>query len=225
MRRFLHLSKTAARLVRDGRLPTMVYGVKMQLMGFDLASVELEALGLDPQRSFHYGNSGGPELRRVLRALDIPAGGRIVDLGCGKAGAMLTMAEFPFREIVGVDLSPEMIRIAGENCARAGITKRVRLLETDAAEFTDFAEVDHLYLYHPFQWVVLKSICANISESLGRKEKRVSLIYKNPVLHDELLRTGLFRLQQEFKFPPAGHDWNSFRIYVHEPFPPAGNGG
>ena len=67
-----------------------------------------------------------------------------------QAVAMLTMAEFPFREIVGVDLSPDMIRTSPSKIALVPASlKRVQLIERDAAEFTDFADVDYLYLYHP----------------------------------------------------------------------------
>jgi SAM-dependent methyltransferase len=191
----------------------------MRLQGFDIEKVEMEKLGLDPERCYHFGNSGGPELTRVLKSLDIPKGSKLVDLGCGKAGAILTMAKFPFSEIVGVDISPDLIRVAKANCERAGVLDRVHLVQMDAAEFKELDEVDYLYLYHPFPWIVLQTVCENLSASLARIDRRLTMIYKNPVFHHELLSCGIFQLRREFRFPPADYEYNLFRIYVHEARP------
>src|SRR5580698_4756503 len=43
---------------------------------------------------------------------------RFVDLGSGKGRALLLASDYPFREIIGVELSPELDRIARANIAR-----------------------------------------------------------------------------------------------------------
>src|ERR1700674_4645239 len=41
-----------------------------------------------------------------------------VDLGSGKGRALLLASDYPFREIIGVELSPKLDRVARDNIAR-----------------------------------------------------------------------------------------------------------
>jgi SAM-dependent methyltransferase len=215
-RHFRYLSMSAVKLAFAGRWASISYNAVMRLRGIDIVKVDLEKLGLNPERCHHYGDSGGPEISKVLKAIAIRKGSKILDIGCGKAEAILTMAKFPFSEIVGVDLSPDLIRIARTNCRKAGVANRVRLIQRDAAEFTELDEFDYLYCFHPFPWIVMEAVCANISASLARKDRPLTLIYKNPVFHNELLGLGIFDFRREFRFPPDDYDYNLFRIYGHE---------
>jgi len=193
----------------------MIYAAQMQLKGYDLDRVEVEALGLDPERCFRYGNSGSPELRSVLRSLTIASGSRIVDLGCGKGGAMLIMAEFAFSQIIGVDISADLLAVAAQNCAHAKVSNRVHFVEADAGLFDDWDDFDYIYLYDPFPKVVFEEVLVNVVRSLDRKERNMTVIYKNPNLHQEILDTGRFHFDREIRFPPPGHNWNTFHVYVH----------
>ena len=187
----------------------------MEMKGFDLGRVDLHLLDVDPERANAHASSGGPDLYRVLKALKIPSGSRIIDFGSGKGGAALTMADFPFGQIVGIELSKELIKIAEKNCEMAGI-RFARFVQADAAEYTDLDIFEYVYLFNPFPWNVLEAVCANLAASLARRDRKLTLIYKNPIYHHELMATGLFKVDRDFKFDPAKHEWNRFRIYVHE---------
>src|SRR6476469_2917953 len=123
-------------LLLQGRWDELWYPLQWRLQGYDFGSSGLEALRLDSTRSNAHGNSGGPDLERVLSQLGVEPGSRIVDFGSGKGGAVLSMCKFPFQEIVGIELSPALIAIAERNCRRAGVS-HVRFLEIDAASFID----------------------------------------------------------------------------------------
>lgn len=58
------------------------------------------------------------------------AGGVAVDLGCGTGVVALALAKRGFR-VVGVDHSPEMLRIAERKAAGAGLGERIELREAD----------------------------------------------------------------------------------------------
>jgi len=64
-------------------------------------------------------------LRPVARPL-------IVDVGTGSGCIALSLAaERPDAEVLGVDISPEALRVAAKNRARLGLEARVRLVEGD----------------------------------------------------------------------------------------------
>ena len=61
-----------------------------------------------------------------------------VDVGSGKGRALLLASDYPFREIIGVELSPELDRIARANIARySGGRHRVPVssIQGDAAAY------------------------------------------------------------------------------------------
>ena len=197
------------KLVARGRIDLVWYALRSRFKGFDFASVSLEKLGLSPERSILHGNSGGPDLARVLKTITISPGSRLVDFGSGKGGAVLTLSEFPFAEIAGVELSADLIRIAEANVRRADL-RHVRFVHADAADFTELDRFTHVYMYHPFPCNVVKEVMANLAKSLARVERDVTLIYANPVCHDTILEAGFFTLEAEFQ----GRD--KFGVYRHD---------
>lgn len=56
----------------------------------------------------------------------------VVDVGCGSGYSLPKLAQrFAPRELIGVDIDPQMLRIAGEEAARAGVA--VRLVEASSS--------------------------------------------------------------------------------------------
>jgi ubiquinone/menaquinone biosynthesis C-methylase UbiE len=67
--------------------------------------------------------------RRILKAASITAQDRVLDLGCGIGNILIALAEeTDFGNApVGVDVSPDLVRIGEREIARAGLRDRIRL--------------------------------------------------------------------------------------------------
>jgi ubiquinone/menaquinone biosynthesis C-methylase UbiE len=67
--------------------------------------------------------------RRILQAANITAQDRVLDLGCGIGNILIALAErIAFSHPpVGVDVSPDLIRIGEHEIARAAMQDRIRL--------------------------------------------------------------------------------------------------
>ncbi|MBM3495407.1 MAG: class I SAM-dependent methyltransferase [Armatimonadetes bacterium] len=180
---------------------------RLRSQGIDVSSVSLRRLGLAHSRAHNHANSGGPDLARVFREIGVTEGDAILDLGCGKGGALLTMAEFPFRHIAGLDMSREMLDVARGNLARVG-AERVELIEGDASGFDGYERFSHIYMYNPFPQSVMRSAVDRMEASLGRKPRPLTVIYKNPRFHEEIVRNGVFRPLRTF-----GHSGHPFVVY------------
>ena len=203
------------RLARAEGPSGLLYQLGLRLRGIDVGPTPLSTLGLTSDRANPHGNSGGPSLARLMRGLPVPPGSRLVDLGSGKAGAILTLARFGFEEIVGVELSPELIRIGEANMRRAGL-ERVTFVHADAAGFADLDRFTHVYMYHPFPCAVVERVVANLGASLARHERRLTAIYANPVCHRVLADSGLFRVELEsVRYHPRAHARHTYSVYVH----------
>ncbi len=71
-----------------------------------------------------------------LDLLDIPPGGRVLDVGCGSGAVTRELARRvgPTGGVVGVDPSPGFLTVAGELAAREGLAATIELRRGDARE-------------------------------------------------------------------------------------------
>lgn len=120
-----------------------------------------------------------------------------IDLGCGKGRALLLASEYPFRQVIGVEISPKLHRVAVENVERytaarcadgRGSGPPVHVLLQDAAQypFPDGPLV--VYLYNPFCRPVLERMLANLDRSLAGDPREAAVLYINHELRDVLDR-------------------------------------
>ncbi|HEY3706754.1 MAG TPA: class I SAM-dependent methyltransferase, partial [Terracidiphilus sp.] len=78
-----------------------------------------------------------------------------IDLGCGKGRVVLLASEYPFRAVRGIDLSADLIRVAGKNLRRwvrggRAVCGDVRVERGDALEVGFPAGPVVLFLFNSF---------------------------------------------------------------------------
>jgi predicted RNA methylase len=107
-----------------------------------------------------------------------------IDLGSGKGRTLLMASEYPFRQVLGVELLPALHAIAEENIAKykGGVGDRVQSICGDACDFDFPPEPSVLFLFNPFPQPVLERVLHRLMQSLARHKRTVYLIYHNPVL-------------------------------------------
>lgn len=120
-----------------------------------------------------------------------------VDVGAGKGRALFLAAELPFRKIIGVELNPELARIAQRNLVewrrvtREKSEKRIRIVQGDALEFRWPRTPLLVYLYNPFDCSLVAQLGAKLAASRS-VSPLVDLLYVNPTCTDTLKMQGLF---------------------------------
>ena len=178
----------------------LFYKIQMRLQGIDLSLVGTEDLGLSAEHSNHYCDGGGPRLETVLRALRIGPEDAILDLGCGKGGALLTFARFPFARIDGLDISSKLLDVARRNLGRFN-NVNFSLICMDACRFQDYDPYSMVYMFNPFPAGVTSSVLNNIVISARRAPRKLVLIYVNPTCHVNVIKAG-FKQIREFHHGP-----------------------
>ena len=151
-------------------------------MGVDTSGfIPGEALGNGSPSDFYttayYGISPSSLVEAIWNVPGDPHAMTFVDLGCGKGRALLVAARSGFREVIGVELSPELCRVAEKNTAGE---PRVRIVEADATEVTYPPGAMLLFLYHPFLAPVLKRVMKNLEKQTAKSGREVYLLYANP---------------------------------------------
>lgn len=109
-----------------------------------------------------------------------------VDLGSGKGRTLLMASDYPFRRILGVELLPELHRIAQENLAHYKSESQkcfaLKAICADATNFVFPAEPTVLYLFNPFPEAELRFVISNLELSLREFPRPLYVLYHNPLL-------------------------------------------
>ena len=144
-----------------------------------------------------YQTTSSAAIRRLLDRLDIDhAQFTFVDLGCGKGKPLLIAAGYPFRRLIGVDISAVCIAVARANVERCGPKRidpaRVELLTMDVEDFVFPLEPLVVYLYNAFPVGLLERVVANLEASLRRAPREIVVVYVNPQAMVAFARSRLF---------------------------------
>jgi SAM-dependent methyltransferase len=120
-----------------------------------------------------------------------------IDIGSGKGRALLMAADYPFRRVLGVELLPELHRVAKENIGKYKSDSQqcfaVDCLLTDASEFAFPPEPTVLYLFNPLPESGLARLIGNLERSLRERPRAVFVLYHNPLLEQVLARSAVFK--------------------------------
>jgi SAM-dependent methyltransferase len=112
-----------------------------------------------------------------------------VDLGSGKGRALLLAADYPFREIIGIELSPELDQVARANIARYTEGHRhppiVNLLG-DAAEFDYPPGPLIVYMWNAFTRPVMEQVFHNLESWLAKDPQELYVVYMHPEIESTL---------------------------------------
>jgi SAM-dependent methyltransferase len=194
------LSDTASRCVFhlkdlwfDWRQGMDTSGV-VSLANLDLNSVE-------QGHAMHYEPTPLPVIEEVLQTLG-EVGCRFeefafVDLGSGKGRTVVRAARYPFKKVVGVEISPGLHQVALQNVVKAtrhssGLTT-IECVREDAAQFPIPRTDAVIYLYHPFDALILGRVLENIRASLEKVRSTVYVVYVYPSLSHVIESTGFLK--------------------------------
>jgi SAM-dependent methyltransferase len=106
-----------------------------------------------------------------------------LDIGAGKGRAMLLASEMEFRNVLGIELNPELVAVAERNLERWQTLGRARtpmqLLQGDIAEL-EFPDTPCLvYLFNPFGPVVLRQLIRRIEKHFATRPRLLDVLYVN----------------------------------------------
>jgi SAM-dependent methyltransferase len=121
-------------------------------------------------------------LTRSLRLASLQAPGfTFVDIGCGKGKVLLSAVALPFQQIVGVEFSALLCRIAEQNLTGARFIRRrcsaVQIVCSDAAKYPIPEEPTIFFFYNPFTYEVMEIVLGNILSAHRRAPYARYLIF------------------------------------------------
>ena len=127
----------------------------------------------------------GAALKLLIAALNLkPHQFCFVDLGCGKGRPLYIASLFPFKKVIGVELSQQLYQIAHRNVeavlsSSSPVCRDVTVHHADAGTFKLPDSDIVIYMFNPFPGQVLQQALANVSQLLDAG-REVIVIYHNP---------------------------------------------
>ncbi len=170
-----------------------------------LGDLDPEAIGPNIEHATHYEPTPVGDLERLLAHVPFALeAATFVDVGAGMGRAVFAAARYPFRQVIGLEISPALVAVARDNLATFAATERrcrdIRLVRGDAATFR-FPKGDLVvYLYNPFDAALLTRVIA----TLARGERtNLAILYHTPVERDVIEARSEFELVGEEPFGVA----------------------
>ncbi|MGI4827538.1 MAG: class I SAM-dependent methyltransferase [Janthinobacterium lividum] len=110
-----------------------------------------------------------------------------IDIGCGKGRALLLSMRYPFRDVLGIELSPALAKVAERNVTSFNapwrqFKKRAEVITGDATTFALPSGPLVLFLYHPFAAPVMHRFLEHLARSVHENPRPLYLLYANPEL-------------------------------------------
>jgi SAM-dependent methyltransferase len=145
----------------------------------------------------HYETTSAAAIRTALDSLPVDLSSfTFVDLGCGKGKPLMIAASYPFRRLVGVDISSACIDVARRNLGVYGPDSidpsRVELITMDVEDFAFPAEPLVLYLFNPFPPKLMERVIENLEGSLRARPRQAAIVYVNPTAIAVIQKSKLF---------------------------------
>lgn len=142
-----------------------------------------------------------------------------VDMGSGKGRAVMVASEFAFARIVGIELSPQLHRIALENVKRySPASQKCTNFELKRMNVLDYKygpEPVVLFLFDPFGRDTLRGVIANLEASLRENPREAYVVYVYPQFEDVLQGSEVLHKVKEGG--PPWRPWSRYVVYAVAP--------
>ena len=138
-----------------------------------------------------------------------------LDMGSGKGRALLVASEFPFKRIVGIELSEQLHRTAEENVGRyKPASRQCETIDLRRMDVLDYSHTDEplvLFLFDPFGREILQQVIDHLEASLATHPREVYVAYVYPQFEDVLQNSKLLRKTK--RGGPKWRPWSQYVVY------------
>ena len=176
---------------------------------FGLDTSSLSTLPEHDEKNLHYAPASWRILDRWLPRDSVTPDDVLLEAGCGKGRLVFVAARnYPFRRVIGLEFSPELLAIAQRNIdhnRRRLRCQDVQLVQADACTWPVPDDVTVVTLYNSFAGEVFERFVDRLLDSFERRPRRIRLLYLNATQQRALEARGRFELvdRDEFEDDPS----------------------
>ena len=147
-------------------------------------------------------------LEEIFRQMPSTSKKHFLDIGCGKGRAVCVAVHEGYKKITGIDFSKQLCEDALanlQNTKKEFPSIQYEIITKDAINFEIPADVDCIFLFNPFDVVIMTAVVSNIMESVKEYPREIIVAYANPLYQDIFLEEGFIEIfhTQQMKYLEA----------------------
>jgi 16S rRNA G966 N2-methylase RsmD len=153
----------------------------------------LQRKGIDISHATIYMPAGYDMLEAVFNEIKQYNLTHLLDIGCGKGRPMCVAAHYDFENLTGIDFSRSLCDVTNKNLQkkqRAFPALSYKVINNDAFYYKIPKEVDCIFLFNPFDEMIMSGVIENIEISLEKYPRELYVIYLNPLNKNLFLEKG-----------------------------------
>lgn len=163
-------------------------------------------------------------LRRALPVDWVRPGDVFIDFGSGMGRVVFQAAvHYPFRRVIGIELSRRLHEIAQANIERNRDRLRcqdVQLVHGDVLHYEVPDDVTVAFFFNPFWGETFATVIDHLLASVDRNPRPLRIVYVSPREHRRLLATGRVQFVKRVRRPRPVREWaNRASIHLYDVLP------
>ncbi len=182
--------KIAWHIIQNERKGEKNYGI--DTTGADELK-SLEKNGIDISSATIYMPVSYDVLEQFFNEVKLEKFSHFLDIGCGKGRAMCVAATYTVERISGVELSKDLCIAAKKNIGFSQLLfpyTDFNIYNNDAFYFEIEDDVDCIFMFNPFDEIVMSAVMENIETNLENNPRKMTIIYINPLQKHVLTEWG-----------------------------------
>lgn len=180
----------------------------------EVAINDLDISQEDKQHADKYKPTRSRYFRKIMEKVDLSREGVFVDVGCGKGRVLLLAAEHGFSQVLGLEISPALCRLAEQNVQAFGKVcpnaESIKVICTNILDYQLDGSETVFFLYSPFDYSVTDRFLQMLRQSLKEHPRDLCLIIDEFRFPELLANDDYFQQTLTYKYGAA-----VFHVYSH----------
>lgn len=125
----------------------------------------------------------------------------LTDFGCGKGRALVVAAYYDFQNIIGIDFAKALCLSAEKNIREIQekySSTKFNIICDDVVNYKPGKDQTVFFFFNPFDEVIMLKVVKNILSSIKENERKIYIMYANPV-HKEIFLSAGFKEEYYLK--------------------------
>lgn len=130
-------------------------------------------------------------MQRISKTIPISPSDVFADFGSGKGKMVYLAAQYPFKKVIGIEISKQLHDIARKNIdhtQKKSACQHIDLVNTDVLDYKIPDDLTIAYFFNPFVNEIFTSVINNIHHSFQKNPRPIWIVYKNPKMRQYLDR-------------------------------------
>jgi tRNA G46 methylase TrmB len=128
-------------------------------------------------------------LKRIHQNISFSSTDVFADFGSGKGKMVFLAARYPFKRVIGIEISKSLHDIAQKNIQNTQKTfacKNIDLINMDVLDYEIPDDLTIAYFFNPFVNEIFIRVIDNIHHSFLQAPRPIWIVYKNPKMRHHL---------------------------------------